>query len=184
VTIPDEVRETVLSRVRLLGREARDVVLRASVIGARFELGVLAATMHRDSGAIRAALEHACRLQITVPHGAEGCWSFRHAVTRDIIYAELAATRLRPLHHRIVRVLERSAAGGEPPLHDLAYHAWAAGDARRGVRYNETAGDRAVAMHAHDDARLHYGRARALSAAGSRTFERLSEKLRALDLVR
>ncbi|MBV9440168.1 MAG: hypothetical protein JOZ24_09280 [Candidatus Eremiobacteraeota bacterium] len=181
VSIPEEVRETVLRRVQLLTPDARRVVLRASVIGPRFELGVLAEMLNTDAHTIRAALSDACRLQITVPEGVSDRWSFRHALTRDIVYAELAGARVRPFHRRIVRILERLTASGEPPLHDLAYHAWAAGDSRRGVRYNELAGDRAVAMHALDDARRLYGRARSLSTIGSPRFGRLSAKLRRLD---
>ena len=180
MTIPHGVRETVLRRVRRLSRGARDVVLGAAVIGSRFDLRVLTATLDADEPSIRAALNEACRLQITVADDASDRWSFRHALTRDIVYAELAAARVRPLHRRIVRVLERDAPDGERPLHDLAYHAWAARDVRRGIRYNEMAGDRAVAMHAHEDARLLYARARALSAVGSRGFVRLNAKLSGL----
>jgi predicted ATPase len=178
VRIPDEVRETVLRRVHLLRPDARQVVLRASVIGPRFDLAVLCATVNQDEAAIRAALDEACRLQLTIADRGDR-WSFRHAVTREIMYAEVAGTAVRRLHRRIVRALEQTG-GAEPPLHDLAYHAWAAGDARRGVRYNERAGDHAAAMHADDDARTLYTRARGMAPIGSRSFARLSAKLQRL----
>jgi predicted ATPase len=69
-------------------------------------------------------------------------------------------------------------SSGDAPLDDLAYHAWAAGDVRRGVRYNELAGDRAAAVHARDDARTYYARARGLLPVESDAYARLAEKLR------
>ncbi|HWT05896.1 MAG TPA: hypothetical protein VN224_09095, partial [Xanthomonadales bacterium] len=107
-------------------------------------------------------------------------YSFRHALTRDIIYAELLTERTRPLHRRIAQTLERIAAGGDAPVDDLAYHSWAAGDVRRALRYNELAGDRAAAVHAEDDARTYYDRARGASAVDSRAYARLTAKLNAI----
>jgi predicted ATPase len=180
VLIPDTVRATVLRRIRRLDRVDRSVVMRASVIGRRFHVAVLTATASYPEARVRAALERACALQLVVEDdSAQERYAFRHALTRDVIYEELLHGRVRPLHRRIARVLERMVAGGDAPLDDLAFHAWAAGDVRRGVRYNELAGDRAAAVHAGDDARTYYGRALGLVPVESHTYARVAEKLRA-----
>ncbi|MEO7039547.1 MAG: hypothetical protein ABI186_05905 [Candidatus Elarobacter sp.] len=159
----------------------RAVVMRASVIGARFDLGVLVATVTCAEARVRAALERACSLQLIVAD-EPGCgrYSFRHALTRDIIYAELLSGRVRPLHRRIARALERTVAPGDASLEDLAYHFWAGGDARRALRYNELAGDHAAAVHARDDARTYYARAQSLIEIESHAYARLAKKLRAI----
>jgi predicted ATPase len=130
---------------------------------------------------VREALERACTLELIAADEA-GCdgYSFRHALTRDVIYAELITGRTRPVHRRIARALERIAASSDVAIDDLAYHSWAAGDVRRGVRYNELAGDRAAVVHAEDDARTYYGRARGLIAVDSSGYARLTKKLSAL----
>ena len=159
----------------------RGIVLRASVIGRRFDVRLLTATSRHPEARVRAALAHARDLQLIVADdGDADAFVFRHAVTRDVIYEELLHGRVRALHGRIARVLEAKLAQGQSDLNDLAYHAWAAGDVRRGVRYNELAGDHAAEIHARDDAHTFYTRARALLAVDSGAYARLSLKLAAV----
>jgi predicted ATPase len=173
--IPDAIRASVLDRVRQLDRRARTILLCASVIGRRFDIGVLTMTAGRASADIRAALECACTLQLLEADGGGERFVFRHALTRDVLYAELLAARTRPLHRRIARALEMTSGA---PIEDIAYHWWAAGDRRRGFRANERAGDRAAEIHAHGVALVHYGRALALADLDSEPYVRLSEKIR------
>ncbi|HLY02910.1 MAG TPA: hypothetical protein VKR56_10525 [Candidatus Cybelea sp.] len=176
MSIPDVVRSTVLRRLARLDRSARAVVMRASVVGRDFDLQVLAAATARSETRVRAALEQACNLQL-IRIAAEDRYSFRHALTRDIIYAEFLGARARPLHRRIARVLERRRQFTQVPLEELAYHAWAGADARRALHYNELAGDNAAAIHAGTDARRYYERARSLTAVESAAYARLTQKL-------
>lgn len=178
VSIPDALRTTVLGRLRRLARSDRAVVMRASVVGRHFDVHVVTATAGCPETRVRAALERACRLQIVEASGDDR-YSFRHALTRDIIYGEFLEVRVRPLHRRIARVLEKSVPPGSAALEELAYHSWAGGDVRRAVRYNELAGDNAAAVYAGDDARRYYARARSLIDVGSVVYVRLTQKLRA-----
>jgi predicted ATPase len=177
VPIPDVVRSTILRRLRRLSRGARDVVVHASVVGRDLSPDVVAAAARRSEPQVREALEEACRLQLLMESGP-GRYSFRHALTRDVIYEEFLDARTRPLHRRIARMLERTRALRDVPLEELAYHSWAGGDARRALEYNELAGDRAIVVHACDDARRHYARARSLVEIDSAAYQRLTEKLK------
>ncbi|MBV8532044.1 MAG: hypothetical protein JO104_12070 [Candidatus Eremiobacteraeota bacterium] len=179
MAIPDVLKGTVLGRFRRLDRGARAVIMRASVIGREFDLHVVVATATHSESHVRGALEHACRLQLVVESGGDR-YTFRHALTRDIIYAEFLDERTRPLHRRIARVLERSSHSRDVALEELAYHSWAGGDARRGPYYNELAGDYAAVVHARDDARRYYTRALSLIDVDSAGYGRLTQKLRAL----
>ena len=175
--IPDVLRASVLDRLKLLGRSDRSVLMCASVIGRRFEVGVLIATAVRTRSQIDDALERACSLQLIEPDdAARERFSFRHALTQDMIYGELLASRTRPLHRRIGRALERSETSADGGIEQLAYHWWAAGDVRRGIRYNELAGDRAAALHAAAAARTHYDRALSLTRIASPEHARLTLK--------
>lgn len=179
MSIPDALRSTVLRRFSLLTRTERAVVIHAAAVGRHFSVNVLAAVAARDETAVRAVLERASSLQIVVASGPDR-YAFRHALTRGIIYDECFNGRMRALHRRITRVLEQTGNAGEV-LADLAYHAWAAGDVRRALRYNERAGDNAAAVHADGDARTYYLRARSTIALGSSAYARLTEKLQAID---
>jgi len=88
--------------------------------------------------------------------------------------------RVRPVHRRIVKALEK-AVPRHAALDDLAYHSLVAGDAARSRRYNELAGDHAAAMHDEPDARSYYARARTFTGIGSRAHSRLTRKLAAID---
>jgi predicted ATPase len=179
--IPDTLRASVLERLKLLPRGDRSVLMCASVIGRRFEVGVLIATAVRSRAQIDVALERGCGLQLieAEDEAGEHYW-FRHALTRDVIYGELLASRTRPLHRRIGRALEDPHVLEDGAIEQLAYHWWAAGDARRGLRYNELAGDRAAALYAAADALTHYGRALSLTRIASPEHARLTCKVELL----
>lgn len=179
--IPDAVRSTILARMRLLDRVDRRVIGCASAIGRSFDFAVLTAAAACSTVQARASLERARALELVdLEEPRTERYAFRHALIRDVIYGELITARTRLLHRRITRALETVIAPGAVSLDDLAYHAWAAGDIRRGTRYNELAGDRAAAVHAQDDAETYFNRARGLATIGSHAYVRLSEKLRRL----
>ena len=181
VQIPEAVHKTVRRRMGLLDRAQRAVIMRASVIGRRFDLSILIAAAPYAEATLQSALDRACRLHLLVAdESVSGRFAFRHALIRDAVYAEFVGSATRPLHRRIARALERSLVAGAATLEDLAYHAWAGGDARRAVRYNELAGDNAAAVHAQSDARTYYGRARSLLDVDSPAYARLSEKFAAM----
>jgi predicted ATPase len=134
---------------------------------------------------MRAALRAACRLQlIEAVDGSAGRFQFRHALTRDAVYGALVASQLRPIHREIGSALERLAASRRANVEELAYHWWAAGDAERGARYNEEAGDRAGAFHAHDQALLHYRRAMDVLPPRSVARRRMQQKIDTLEARR
>jgi predicted ATPase len=179
--MPETVIAALLQRIRRLQRNERIVLVHASAIGQRFNLALLAAATMWPADRILVALDHACTLQLIAPESADGNWySFRHALVRRAAYQEFGATRVRPIHARIARAIERGAGSDDSSLGDLAYHSWAAADAARCVRYNELAGDRAVAAFAVEDAKAYYTRARAFLSRNSKGYRRLTSKLRAL----
>ena len=168
-------------RLRPLRAHHRQLLMHAAAIGRRFDADVLAAVVGRTPAQIRTALRRACTLQVLeVVDRKRGSFQFRHALTRDAIYDELVAAQLRPLHREIATALERLGDVRRASLEELAYHWWAAGDRRRGCRYNEEAGDRASAVHAEADALKHYGRALDLLGRRSAVRSRIEGKIRAL----
>ena len=184
MAIPDRVRATVLERIGRMSFFDRTILMHASVIGPRFDLYVLAESTRTDELRIRIALERARTLDLVVVDAIESRrYAFRHALTRDIVYAELLALRIRPIHRRIARALERGPHAAHP-LEQLAFHWSAAGDARRSLKYNELAGDSASALYAFEDARAFYARALRCVESSSRAARRLHEKVRATIVVR
>lgn len=178
--IPDALRATVLQRLFRLAPAERRILTQAAAIGRNVELDVLAAVAGRSIPSVHAIMERAADLQL-VRQRAPNRYSFRHAMTCDIIYAESFNAAARTLHRRIACVLERLRGRSRAALADLAYHAWAGGDPARTLRYNELAGDGAAAVHARDDARQFYTRARSFINIDSPDFARVTAKLQSLN---
>jgi len=169
------LRATLTERLRPLSTDERRIIAQAAVIGARFDLGLLAETMSAPVDAVLPALRRARDFQL-IEEEAGSAFRFRHALTREAIYGGFLAAELRPLHRTIAEVLER-APEDRRSVEALAYHWWAAGDAERAARYNELAGDAAAAVHAHDEAIAAYVRAGQSGTPDAAVRARLAEKI-------
>jgi DNA-binding CsgD family transcriptional regulator len=155
--VPQNVRTTLLERLRPLTEDERRVVTQAAAIGRTFGLELLAATLGSEPEALLPALRRARDYQL-VEEIAPTQFRFRHGLTREAIYGDFLGAELRPRHRTIARALE-DAPPEQRSLEALAYHWWAAGDRPAAARYNELAGDSAANVHAHDDAIAFYERA-------------------------
>ena len=155
--LPSSIRATLLERWRPLAEAERRIIAQAAVIGRAFELPLLAQTLGRAVDDVLPALQHAREVQL-VEEVTATSFRFRHALTREAIYAGFLGAQVRPLHRTIALALE-SVPAERRSLEGLAYHWWAAGDGERAARYNALAGDAAGRVHAHEDAIAFYERA-------------------------
>lgn len=89
---------------------------------------------------------------------AQNSLHFKHALTRDAVYATIEATRRRELHGRVAHSLEAAARDDETADHleALAHHYHSAREDAKAAYFAEAAGDRASALLASDRARAHY----------------------------
>ena len=173
--LPQSVRAALLERLRPLSVADRHIVAQAAVIGRTFDLPLLAQTLGTDVGALLPALQRAREVQLVQELTATQ-FRFRHALTRETIYAGFLSAQLRPLHRTIALALE-SVPEHDRSLEGLAYHWWAAGDAHHAARYNELAGDAAGRVHAHEDAIAFYQRAAEMPGLEQRAHGSLIEKI-------
>ncbi|MFZ3361017.1 MAG: adenylate/guanylate cyclase domain-containing protein [Xanthobacteraceae bacterium] len=157
-TVPATLKDSLMARLDRLG-EAREVAQIASVIGRQFAFALLRAVTAGDGRDVEAALDKLVAAGIVFPEGrgAEGNFSFKHALTRDAAYESLLLSRRRDWHGRIARTLEQrfaALAEAEPDL--LAYHFGEAGLGDKACEYRMRAGDRAVNRWAYPEAIAHY----------------------------
>ena len=173
--LPSSIRATLLERLRPLSDADRRIVAQAAVIGRTFELPLLAQTLDTTIDSLLPALQRARDVQL-VEEVTVSEFRFRHALTRETIYAGFLGAQVQPLHRTIALVLE-AAPEEKRSLEGLAYHWWAAGDGENAARYNELAGDAAGRVHAHDDAIALYQRALDSPALDMRARGALLEKM-------
>jgi DNA-binding CsgD family transcriptional regulator/tetratricopeptide (TPR) repeat protein len=166
--LPLSIRGAVLARAALLSESERKILSLAAVLGERFSVERLVALCGGRRDDVLLALERAQLLHLVVePRGTPGELAFRHALTQEVLYGELLAERVRPLHEAIGLELERRG-DRNAVIVELAHHWWRAGDAKRAATYSELAGDRAFAIGAMADAISYYERALAQhSGAGT-----------------
>jgi DNA-binding NarL/FixJ family response regulator len=157
--LPLSIRTAIVERLAGLSDEDRAVVDRAAVLGQRFDPDVLARTLGSDVATLLPALRRAHKLNIIVEDEGERIqFRFRHALMRQAIYEEMLQIDARQLHAETLATLE-SLNEPSRDLEALAYHAWEAHDGAKALRYNEAAGEAALAVHGLTEARECFGRA-------------------------
>ncbi|HEV2787193.1 MAG TPA: LuxR C-terminal-related transcriptional regulator [Solirubrobacteraceae bacterium] len=146
IPVPDTVRDAVLMRVKDISPGARRVLDVASVAGVRFDLALVAEI------AGDAAIDEPAALGVVV-EVEPGVAAFRHALTREAFYLDIAWGRRRALHRRLAGLLE--ARGARPAL--VAEHWAAAHEPARARPALLAAAREQHAAHAYRDA-LHSSR--------------------------
>jgi predicted ATPase len=96
--IPRSVQDAVQQRTDLLSRDARRVSILAAVAGRRFDFALLQALTKHDEDQLLTLIKELIAAQLVVEESEEQ-FAFRHALTRQAIYADLLV-RERKAPHR------------------------------------------------------------------------------------
>jgi DNA-binding CsgD family transcriptional regulator/tetratricopeptide (TPR) repeat protein len=102
-TVPDTLGDAVLSRVRHLAANTRDVAAAAAVIGRSFDFDLLTVVTGHDPDEVAGALRHLQDAYLVLPGADEVTFDFRHALIRDTLYADTDLPTRRRLHERVAR---------------------------------------------------------------------------------
>jgi class 3 adenylate cyclase len=165
--IPEGVHEVVLSRLNRLSEAAHQVLAAAAVVGAEFDQAVVAVVTWLGEETVAEVLDEALAAGlIKEVIGVTLRFRFRHQLVRASLYTSLSTARRLRLHRRVGEAIEKLHQFRlDEYLPALAYHfaqAAASGEAAPAVFYTQRAGDRALALLAHDQAAELYARALAI----------------------
>ncbi|GAC1350236.1 MAG: hypothetical protein NVSMB27_30830 [Ktedonobacteraceae bacterium] len=146
--IPRSVQDAVKQRTDKLSESARSVLILAAVAGRRFDFALLQALTRHDEDHLLQLFKELMAAQLVVEESAEQ-FAFRHALTRQAVYADLLVRERRALHHTMAETIERLYAETlEAHLADLAYHFSEAGVFEKALLYAQRAGERAQRLYA------------------------------------
>jgi DNA-binding CsgD family transcriptional regulator len=107
--------------------------------------------------------------QLVVEASAEQ-FAFRHALTRQAIYADLLVRERKALHRGIADTMERLyGSSAEAHLADLAYHFYESGAWEKALEYGQRAGEQARRLYAPQAAIEQFTRALDAAERGSIT---------------
>jgi class 3 adenylate cyclase len=121
--LPDTVQEAVQERLDLLSAPERTVLQAAAVAGRQFRSATLISVLDAPAAAtIDAALDGLLARDLITP-AADGSYTFRHILIRDVAYSTLARSDRIRLHTAVAAWLEQFAAGRVDEFVGLiAYH--------------------------------------------------------------
>jgi class 3 adenylate cyclase len=118
LSLPEGLREVIGRRLTRLGDDVGVALKIAAVLGRSFDPDVVEAIVGRD---VLEEMEHAAAAGIIAETGRS--FEFRHAVLREVMLAELSATRLQRMHRDVARVLDRRwALSLDQHIEELAHH--------------------------------------------------------------
>ena len=162
VELPSSLQSLVLSRLDQLGERRKTLLKVASVIGRVFRASWLAG-VYPELGTvdeIRSDLSILTQQNMTVydPTEAEDSYSFRHIITRGVIYDSLLHKMRTTLHEQTGQFLEDAYPDAQEQFLDLlAYHFEHGLSEDKKRFYLRRAGE--VAQHTYaNDAAIHYFR--------------------------
>jgi class 3 adenylate cyclase len=155
--LPGSVEGIIASRLDHLHATDQLTARVASVIGSTFSLASLLGVypIATDEAKIVGSLEELERRQLIRADTttSERAWSFRHGITRDVVYRTLLFAQRQDLHRALAEWYEREFGGNQPQLFSSLAHHWrVAGDRRKAAIYLTEAGARSVEQFSNVDA--------------------------------
>jgi predicted ATPase len=123
ITVPEGVKEVLGRRLNRLSSDTNALLTLAAVVGREFDEGLLAALTDRDDTAVSDLVGEALRARVVEETSIAGEYRFAHALMRETLLAELAASRRVRLHGQIAETLERLAGERSAErIEELAAH--------------------------------------------------------------
>jgi DNA-binding CsgD family transcriptional regulator len=146
--LPTGLADLLLARLERLSENAQRVVRVAAVAGARVDDDLVREVSELDTASYDQALREIVSHQLLVPDSTDG-YTFRHALLREAVYADLLPGERTRLHAAFARLLrERDGHSAA----ELAHHSLASHDLPGGFEASMAAGREAERLGAPAEA--------------------------------
>jgi predicted ATPase/class 3 adenylate cyclase len=163
IRLPDSLQAVLAARIDRLEAESRETLQAAAVIGRTFLYRILVAIREATDKLDRQLLSLQ-RLELVREQSREPerQYAFRHALTQEAAYGSILQRKRRELHLRVGEALEKLFPERADEFAAIIGHHYAEAADGRAARFLQLAGDRALRLHALEDAATHYRRTLAL----------------------
>jgi class 3 adenylate cyclase/tetratricopeptide (TPR) repeat protein len=155
IAVPSTIHDIIAARVDRLPEALKPTLQTAAVIGRRFAIPLLCRVVERSSQFVDEHLGELHRLDFVfpTPRDTEAMYSFKHALTQDVVYAGLLERRRRQYHAAAGTGLEEIYAGRIDDMVELlAYHFGRSSEDEKAVDYAIRAGEKAQQRWANTEA--------------------------------
>src|SRR5262249_41796942 len=152
VRVPESVNDIIAARVDRLTEPLKQTLQAAAVVGRQFAAALLSRLLEEPDQSV---VEHLRGLHTLdfVFLVEQLLYSFKHALTQEVVYAGLLERRRRRLHAVVGSALEELYAGRVDEVAELlAYHFGRSGEAEKAVDYAIMAAEKAQRRWAHIEA--------------------------------
>jgi predicted ATPase/class 3 adenylate cyclase len=191
VPIPDTIQDVLMARIDLLPFGTKRVLQTASVLGPKFEAGLLSSMSDdEEAGEIGAHLSRLVGSGFLIKDlGVETSYQFRHALTQEVAYTSLLVSRRRAIHEKAGLALEQIYQAGPVSIKEehqatsassvdlMAYHFSRSPNHEKELRYKQIAGGLAIRKGAYVDAHRYLARALEIVSAMPASHERDAHEL-------
>ena len=182
VRVPATIHDIIAARVDRLGEPLKLSLQGAAVIGRQFAVPLLGRALGTN-GELAGRLGELYALDFVFPAASEPelVYSFKHALTQDVVYDGLLVRRRRQYHEAVGAALEELSAGRLDEVAELLAHHFARGEnVEKAVDYAILAGEKAQRRWANQEALAHFEAALARLASMPDTE---ANRLRRIDAV-
>ena len=163
ILIPDNLNALVLSRIDLLEDPIKQVLQKASVIGAEFYENILSELHSRvnEKNNLRSDLDELTHMEfIRKLLSQEKFYAFKHIITRDVTYNTLLKSNRKILHGITGEIIEEYFSHSiESFYYELAIHYDIAENNDKAIEYLTLAADKAKKIYDNHKAISFYTRA-------------------------
>jgi predicted ATPase len=162
--LPASLQLAVRERTQQLTSGARRILELAAAAGRRFDFMLLRDLTGMDEQIVLGHIQELMAAQLVNEVSAEQ-FAFRHALTREAVYATLLKRQRLQYHEQVAEAIERLYGPGSRAA-DLAYHFREAGNWPKALAYARRAGEQAQSLYAPYEAAAHF--THAIEAGGRR----------------
>jgi tetratricopeptide (TPR) repeat protein len=156
LSMPTKVKEVILYRLGRLTPVQRRILDLASVIGERFDPGLLSQVLSQDRLNILETLNMIAHSSLLI-QSDQSLYRFGHGKFREVLYDEISSPLKREYHSRIAEEIENSTKeASELSASDLAFHYVQAGNEEKAIRYSIAAGEDSLRRFSNTEAIKHF----------------------------
>jgi tetratricopeptide (TPR) repeat protein len=159
IRIPDTVKAVVTQRLKHLDEACQRTLSLVAVVGREFDFQVLKEITGLEEDQLVNHLDQCLMNGLIQERRIPGreIYAFTDNQVRDVLYEGVSTVRRRRLHLQIGQILEKLHAKNlEEHADELAYHFEEGGNDAKALEYFLKAGDRAMKVHANEEASSHF----------------------------
>jgi len=159
IRIPKTVKAVVTQRLQRLDEACQRTLSLAAVVGRDFDFQVLREIAGLEEDQLVNQLDECLRNGLIQERrvSERETYAFTDNQVRDVLYEGVSTVRRRRYHLQIGEILEKLHAKNlEEHADELAYHFMEGRDDTKALEYFLKAGDRAMKIHANEEASFHF----------------------------